>query len=143
MATEYHVAVNSNGIRHLIGEIISTNENGIVFQFKQPRSSKRLRVTVPSYAIILIKENGIKSELIFQSPSYEVVRFTGVTNVRQSKIVGLSVGEAKKGETLHFSSDRAFVASLHEKTKRERKATKSSNTAVKKSKGKPIKAQAW
>jgi hypothetical protein len=137
--SEYNVSVGMSGIRREIGEVISITKAGITFQFKKPRSSKRVQIEISPKNLFSLKENGIKSEVVFVSPTFDLVDYSSITNVEASEMPGISVGTTKQGDKLYFSHN-ASVTSLVSKVRKARKdKTKKVKNKVKKTKGKVVK----
>jgi len=150
--SEFNVIVGTSGIRREIGEVINVGKTSVVFQYKKARSSKRVQITVPAEALISLKVNDAKSEIVFISNVYDLVEYSSVTNVKAEALPGISVGETKQGEKLYFAPARASVTSLVSKEKKEKKAKKAdkgekvkvkAGKEVKKSKGDKVKKKAW
>jgi hypothetical protein len=147
--SEFNVIVGTSGIRREIGEVINVGKTSVVFQYKKPRSSKRVQITVPADALISLKVNEGKSEIVFVSNVYDLVEYSSVTNVKADALPGISVGETKQGEKLYFAPARSNVTSLVAKEKKEKKADKGDKAKakpgkeVKKAKGDKIKKKSW
>jgi hypothetical protein len=147
MANEYNVTIGTLGVRRETGEIVSISKNGVVFQFKKPRSSKRVQIEIDPTALLSLKENGSKSEVVFISAAFDLVDYSNITSVKPSEIPGINVGTTKQGEKLYFSPTRTNVTSLvarEGRAKKEKKASKpKAEGTAKKTKGKEITKPKW
>ena len=152
--SEYNVTVGTSGIRREIGEVIKVTKDGVTFQYKKPRSSKRVQINIPPANLLSLKDNGIKSEVVFISPAFELADYSNITNVKPSDMPGINVGETKQGEKFYFSPSRTHTSSLVSNSKKEKKVKGEKKKAkaekpgkekvkTKKNKGKPVKGKSW
>jgi hypothetical protein len=143
MPNEYNITIGSAGIRREVGEVVSVSKDGVVFLYKKPRSAQRVQITIAPQNLILLKVKGSKSEVVFISPAFDLVDYSGVSKVMLSDISGINIGETRQGEKLYFSPTLAHVSSLVKgKRKRRDKSTNKPNRE-KAPKGKPVKAPSW
>ena len=119
--SEYKVSIGTQGIRREIGEVINIGKDGVTFQYKQPRSSKRVQIKIAPKQLLVLKDNGAKSEVIFLSNMFEMAEYRSVTGVKDSPIPGIWLGATKREERLHFSPLLTTVTTIISKKRKEKK----------------------